>query len=497
MLSLGELRSPNFNLLSNQEYSEEEIMETMVDAMEQYMSKTRVDYGSGVARPKIENNDNFELKGQFLKGAIPSKTTADAKIAIQEMAEYSLKWHNRTSKSKSTETSDGLAAVQAQLNNLGREIKKVNEKVYAAQVGCEQCKGPHYTNDCPLKEEWKTLEEAYYTKEYLEVYLAQLKRIREIKSSRFLLLLKLIDARYAVLDLLNTSLMFTARAKIDVYKRKITLRVGEEKVVFTSVKPASRLIKRVYMLSLRERIELDLEARLMGETLVLNQSLDLFFKNYIRSNDLNKPNEIRRNQGNDLMPTIEEGEVIEEFRTKNGDVDIGINDYPSYYDYDKKIHIDCTHNLKFSCIIGFEFTHANFFPLLYVNVMSKKFHNSIIKDKMEYKGNNVIKTLTNLPIFVETFSVVTDFAVLKNMDAYRDKEIGDVIVDKPFSREVGVKTRRFEGTITLYKDDKSVTYQMVPSHPRFKCHTNEQCNKISPLLKVSDDDMITVILHPY
>ncbi|GKD72540.1 hypothetical protein Tco_1330822, partial [Tanacetum coccineum] len=43
-----------------------------------------------------------------------------------------------------------------------REIKKVNEKVYAAQVGCEQCKGPHYTKYCPLKEEGKTLEEAYY-----------------------------------------------------------------------------------------------------------------------------------------------------------------------------------------------------------------------------------------------------------------------------------------------------------------------------------------------
>ncbi|GJW25195.1 pyruvate dehydrogenase (acetyl-transferring) kinase, mitochondrial [Tanacetum coccineum] len=55
-------------------------------------------------------------------------------------------------------------AIQAQLNNLGREIKKVNEKVYVAQVGCEQCKGPHYTKDCPLKQEGKTLEEAYYMK---------------------------------------------------------------------------------------------------------------------------------------------------------------------------------------------------------------------------------------------------------------------------------------------------------------------------------------------
>ncbi|GKF28437.1 hypothetical protein Tco_0094779, partial [Tanacetum coccineum] len=77
------------------------------------------------------------------RGAIPSKTAADAKVVIQEMAEYYKKWHNRTSRSRSTETSDGLAAIQAQLNNLGREFKKVNEKVYAAQVGCDQCNEPH------------------------------------------------------------------------------------------------------------------------------------------------------------------------------------------------------------------------------------------------------------------------------------------------------------------------------------------------------------------
>ncbi|GJR28252.1 hypothetical protein Tco_1104484 [Tanacetum coccineum] len=307
-LSLDELRSPYFNLLSVQEYSEEEEAEEMEKTMEKYMSKTRTDYGSGVARPKIEEKDSFELKGQFLKelhentfsgsdnedanehiekvleivdlfhvpnitldqlmlrvflisltgavscwlrneptgliktwedlktmflnkyyppgrivkkmeeinnfqqepddtlyeawenfkellmkcpqyyltkmqevilfyngldiptrqildsrGAIPTMTAADAKTTIQEMAEYSQKWHNKTSRGRSTETSDRLAAIQAQLNNLGREIKKVNEKVYAAQVGCEQCKGPHYTKDCPLKEEGENLEEAYYT----------------------------------------------------------------------------------------------------------------------------------------------------------------------------------------------------------------------------------------------------------------------------------------------------------------------------------------------
>ncbi|GKC13826.1 hypothetical protein Tco_1010608, partial [Tanacetum coccineum] len=65
------------------------------------------------------------------------ETVVDAKTTIQDMAEYFQKWHNRTSRTRSTKTSDGLAAIQTHLNNLGREIKKVNEKVYAAQVGCE------------------------------------------------------------------------------------------------------------------------------------------------------------------------------------------------------------------------------------------------------------------------------------------------------------------------------------------------------------------------
>ncbi|GKC95469.1 hypothetical protein Tco_1160911, partial [Tanacetum coccineum] len=66
-LSLDELRSPDFNLFSDQENSKEEEAETIAETMELYMSKTRADYGSRVVRPKIKGNDNFELKGQFLK----------------------------------------------------------------------------------------------------------------------------------------------------------------------------------------------------------------------------------------------------------------------------------------------------------------------------------------------------------------------------------------------------------------------------------------------
>ncbi|GKC19545.1 hypothetical protein Tco_1021695, partial [Tanacetum coccineum] len=65
-LSLDESRSPDFDLFSNQEESsEEEVAETMAETMEHYMSKTQANYGSGIARPKINDKDSFQLKGTY------------------------------------------------------------------------------------------------------------------------------------------------------------------------------------------------------------------------------------------------------------------------------------------------------------------------------------------------------------------------------------------------------------------------------------------------
>nr|GEV11783.1 hypothetical protein [Tanacetum cinerariifolium] len=330
------------------------------------------------------SDKSLTTKVDFQKGREAKKTAADAKVPIQEMAEYSSKWCQRISRTRSTKSFDGLVDIQAQLNNLGREIKNVNESVYAAQVGCEQCKGPHYTKDFPLKEEGKTLEEAYYKASvsaiplstYLNLDLGELAHTkltvkftdRTVKypkgiAENMLLgigkLVLLVD--FIILDMLediNVPLILgkpffsTAYAKIDVFNRKIPLRVEEEKIIFNSVKPTSSLIKRVYMLCLKERMEHDLEDRLMGETLVLNISLDPFFEDYIELNNFNVPLELRRYQVDKLMPTIEVGEVIKEFRARNEAIMISnFFRYPGDCDHDKKICIDCAHNLKFSCMI--------------------------------------------------------------------------------------------------------------------------------------------------
>ncbi|GKD48514.1 gag-pol polyprotein, partial [Tanacetum coccineum] len=419
----------------------------MAETMEQCMSKTRADYGSGVDRPKIEDKDNFELKGQFLKelrtNTFSGSDHEDENEHIEKFLEIVDLFHipNITIDQVMLRA---FPIIRAQLNNLGREIKKVNEKVYAAQVGCEQCKGLHYTKDCPLKEEGASvsvmplstylnlgLGELAHTKLTVELADRTVKYPKGIVESVIVGIGKFVfPVDFIILDMpedvkvpliLGRQFLSTAHAKIDVFKRKITLRVGDEKIIYKSVKRSSSLINRIYMLSLRERLELDLEARLMRETLLLNRSLDPLYGDYIELNNLNIPLELRRDQDDDLMPTIKEGEVIEEFRARNDARMVSkIFVYPSDYDHDKKIRISCPYNLKFSCMI-----------------------------------------------------------VLEDVDAYRDEGMGDVIFSEPLLREVKINARRF----------KEVTYQMVRSHPRFlnTTYSSLWIRRIGPRCKEIDD----------
>ncbi|GJT11581.1 hypothetical protein Tco_0858623 [Tanacetum coccineum] len=417
------------------------------------------------------------------KGVIPSKTAADAKVAIQEIAEYSQKWHNGTSRTRrgryratapgfyqrnngnpsyqerrqsmeetlskfmsesakrheensnlikeiraSTDASirnqeASIKTLEIQIGQISKSIstiveadsypiRRMGSSQYAVSTRqnrtllyetkqttipflsrlnachCEEKKGSyepqfseayseasHINNSIPKEE--KDPRRSAHTKLTVELADRTVKYPKGIAENMLVGIGKFIfPVDFIILDMpedikvpliLGRPFLSTAYAKIDVFKRKIILRVGEEKIIFKSVKPASSLIKRVYMLSLRERMELGLEARLMGETLVLNRSLDPFFKDYIKLNNLNVPLELRRDKVDDLLPTIEE-----------------------------------------------------------------------------------------------------DFAVLEDMDAYRDEGMGDVIFGKLFLREVGINAKRFEGMITIYNGEEDKMTGISHSYQKLK-----------------------------
>ncbi|GKE52217.1 hypothetical protein Tco_1487373, partial [Tanacetum coccineum] len=90
-------------------------------------------------------------------GPIPGMTLVQALTAIQTMADHSQKWHNGSSSKniESSSNSEGITAIVNKLENLGRDMKKLKENVYAIQVGCQNCGRAHLDKNRPLKEERK------------------------------------------------------------------------------------------------------------------------------------------------------------------------------------------------------------------------------------------------------------------------------------------------------------------------------------------------------
>ncbi|GJU69865.1 retrovirus-related pol polyprotein from transposon TNT 1-94 [Tanacetum coccineum] len=388
------------------------------------------------------------------KGVIPTKRTANEKVAIQEMAKYSQKWHNETSRTRSTETSDGLAVIQAQLNNLKREIKKVNEKVYAVQIGqmskvlqergfgslpnsMEINPRGHVKSISTAKADstgirhigsalvdlgasvsvmtFSTytnlgLGDLAHTRLIVELADRIIKHQRGIAENVLVMIGKFIfHIDFIILDILEDDdvplilrrpFFSTAHAKIDVYKRKFTLRVGEEKNVFKSIKPATSIIRKVHML----RTDLDSKTEFIGED--VNKSFDPHYGDYIELNDFDVPLEPKMNQDENFEPTIDENVIVNKPASKH------------------------CYKMKFSCMIGYKHVNADFLPTLSTNVMSKHFYNSIIKDEGDHEGKKPAGTLIDIPIFVGNFSIISGFSIIDGMDV-----TSGVMLGMPFCKK--------------------------------------------------------------
>ncbi|GJU06578.1 hypothetical protein Tco_1123008 [Tanacetum coccineum] len=192
--------------------------------------------------------------------------------------------------------------------------------------------------------------------------------------------------------------ILTAKADSSVihlvfFKRKITLRVREEKLVFKIIKPATSIIRRVYMV--KERTDLSSKTEFVGEA--INESFDPLYGNYIELNDLDIPLEPRMNQ-DDFEPTLE----------------------PTY---------KSCYKMEFSCMIGYRHVNADFLPSLSINIMTKCFYNSILKDKGDHKGKNLAGTLIDILIF-RNFSIILGFSINDDMDI-----TSDVVFGMPFCKK--------------------------------------------------------------
>nr|GEZ49658.1 homeodomain-like protein [Tanacetum cinerariifolium] len=319
----------------------------------------------------------------------------------------------------STETSDGLAAIQAQLNNLGREIKNVNEKVYAAQVGCKLCKGPHYTKDFPLKEEGKALKEAYYT-QFGEPF---------PQGGQY---------RAAALGFYQRN-----NANPSYQERRQSMEVNQG----ASIKTLKIQIGQMSKV---------LQERGFGS---LPGSTETNPRDHVKS-----------------ISTTVEADLHSIHRTGRGRYAVS-----DLHD-SQLIFVPCQTTIPFP-------------SRLYVYQCDEEEGSYGLKDSNAYSIGTTLHNdaLPQKEKDLESFTL----PFVKNMDAYRDEGIGEVIIGEPFYKASYVEARRFDRMITIFNGNDGITYQMVQSHPRFKHITHIQCNKIPPLLKVSEQDKMNGISHSY
>ncbi|GJR03768.1 hypothetical protein Tco_0526752 [Tanacetum coccineum] len=324
------------------------------------------------------------------KGAIPSKTATDAKIAIQEMAKYYQKWHNETSsRTRSTETFDGLVAIQAQLNNLGREIKKVNEKVYAAQFGAPyqprgqyRAAGPGFyqrnNGNSSYPDRRPSLEES------LTKFMAESAKRHEENSN----IIKEIRASTDASIRNHGASIKTLEIQIGQMSKVLQERGFGSLPSSTETNPQDQ-VKSISTtkadFSEIRRIRCGPYA-LIGEG---DESFDPTYGNYIELNDLDTPIETKMDQDVDFEPTF----------VKND-----------------------SYKMKFSSVIGYKYVIADLLPSLSINLMSKSFYYSIIKDKDE--GKSHARTLIDIPVFVGSFSIISGFTIIDDDDMTKDVVLG-------------------------------------------------------------------------
>ncbi|GJX51835.1 ribonuclease H-like domain-containing protein [Tanacetum coccineum] len=196
--------------------------------------------------------------------------------------------------------------------------------------------------------------------------------------------------------ILGRPFLSTAHSKIDVFKRKITLRVGEEKLIFKSIKPTTSIIKRVFVIK-----SLDSKTELIGEG---DESFDPIYGNYIELNYLDIPLEPKTNQ--DVEQTL-------------------VKTNSNYY------------KEKFSCVIGYKYVNVDLLPSFSINLMSKSFYYSIIKDKD--KGKSHARTLVDIPVFVRIFSIIIGFTIIDGDDVTKDVMLGMKFCKKYASCQMIIK----------------------------------------------------------
>ncbi|GKB46130.1 hypothetical protein Tco_0896883, partial [Tanacetum coccineum] len=137
-------------------------------------------------------------------------------------------------------------------------------------------------------------------------------------------------------------------------------------------------------------------------------------------------------------------------------------------------------DLAFECMISFREFTTYLDPFLPMNIILRKAYNTIMVDRLEGTGKNLVAIVRDVYVFVRSFTYITDFVVLEDIGEFVMSDIAEVLMGRPFRKTTKLKYDVAKGLIPFTKILDTYTYRMLRTIPRLK---NFNLGKIPPLLE--------------
>ncbi|GJU10191.1 hypothetical protein Tco_1132587 [Tanacetum coccineum] len=108
-------------------------------------------------------------------------------------------------------------------------------------------------------------------------------------------------------------------------------------------------------------------------------------------------------------------------------------------------------NLAFECMIGFRKFTAYLDPFLPMNIISRKAYNTIMVDRLEGTGKNLIAIVRDVYVFVGSFTYIMDFVVLEDIEEFIMSNMAEVLMGRPFRKITKLKYDVAKGLVSFTK----------------------------------------------
>ncbi|GJU56868.1 hypothetical protein Tco_1234634 [Tanacetum coccineum] len=99
-----------------------------------------------------------------------------------------------------------------------------------------------------------------------------------------------------------------------------------------------------------------------------------------------------------------------------------------------------------------------------MNIISRKAYNTIMVDRLEGTGKNLVAIVRDVYVFVRSFTYITDFVVLEDIGEFIMSDMAEVLMGRPFRKITKLKYDVAKGWLLSLR---SSTHTHIGCHAQY------------------------------